>query len=107
VCRPYSCFESEARGVLLSFTIVSFVSLDSWTVLIASGVHTPKAAVVLGALEIESVLLTSTSRWSRAGAPGVGLIDALFVAPSDNVLMFWTYITESHPTVDTDLESTT
>lgn len=70
----------------------------------ASGVHTQKAAVKLSAFEIESVLLTKTSRWwfRITDARGVGLTDAHIVVPSDEVFMFWTYITVSHSTVDSD-----
>jgi hypothetical protein len=59
-------------------------------------------------MEIESVLLANASRWFVAGAPGVGLIYAQFVAPSDEVVVLWTTITKSHSTViDTDRGGTT
>jgi len=55
---------------------------------------------------MKSVLLANLSRRSVAETPGVDLIDAHFVIPSDEVFMHWSSVTESHSTVDTDLAGT-
>lgn len=66
-----------------------------------------KVAIVPSALEMVSVLLTNASRWSETEALRVGLIDPLFVAPSDKVVVLYTTITKSHFTViSTDLAGT-